>query len=101
MSDSSTLNSVARQAPLSMKLSRQGHRSGLPCPSPGDLPDPGVRLRSPSGQADSLPLEPPRKLPANEKEEVKSVQIWKGENKIVFAEDMIVCVESIYSYNIT
>ena len=52
-------------------------------------------------QADSLPLEPPRKLPANEKEEVKSVQIWKGENKIVFAEDMIVCVESIYSYNIT
>ena len=33
---------VARQAPLSMGFSRQEYQSGLPCPSPGDLPDPGI-----------------------------------------------------------
>ena len=33
---------VARQAPLSMGLSRQGYWSGLPCPSPGDIPRPGM-----------------------------------------------------------
>ena len=33
---------IARQAPLSMKFSRQEYWSGLPCPSPGDLPDPGI-----------------------------------------------------------
>ena len=92
---------IARQAPVSMGFSKQEHWSGLPCSSPGDLPDPGVKRRSPTLQADSLPLEPPRKLLTNEKEEVKSIQIWKGENKIVFAEDMIVCVESIYSCNVS
>ena len=35
---------VARQAPLSMGLSRQESWSGLPFPSPGDLPDPGIIL---------------------------------------------------------
>ena len=35
---------------------------GLPFPSPGDLPDPGIEPRFPALQADSLPLEPPRKL---------------------------------------
>ena len=34
---------VACQAPLSMGFSRQGYWSGLPCPSPGDLPDPGIK----------------------------------------------------------
>jgi len=33
---------VAHQAPLSLGFSRQEHRSGLPCPPPGDLPDPGI-----------------------------------------------------------
>ena len=47
---------VARQAPLSMGFSRQGYWSGLPFPSPGDLPDPGIEPRSPALQADSLPL---------------------------------------------
>ena len=50
---------VACQAPLSMEFSRQGYWGGLPCPSPGDLPDPGVEPMSPSLQADSLPTEPP------------------------------------------
>ena len=52
---------VAHQAPLSMEFSRQEYWSGLPCPSPGDLPDPGIKPRSPVLQADSLPPEPPGK----------------------------------------
>ena len=47
----------ACQAPLSMGFSRQEYWSGLPLPSPGDLPDPGIELRSPALQADSLPTE--------------------------------------------
>ena len=50
----------ALQAPLSTGFSRQEYRSGLPFPSPGDLPDSGVKTRSPALQADSLPTEPPR-----------------------------------------
>jgi len=49
---------VALQAPLSMRFSRQEYWSGLSFPSPGDLPNPGTELRSPSLQADSLPSEP-------------------------------------------
>ena len=52
---------VAHQAPLSVGISRQEYRSGLPLPSPGDLPDPGMEPRSPALQADSLPSEPPGK----------------------------------------
>ena len=48
---------VACQVPLSMGFSRQEYWSGLPFPSPGDLPDPGIELRSPALQADSLPIE--------------------------------------------
>ena len=51
---------TARQAPLCpWGFSRQEHWSGLPCPSPGDLPDPGIEPRSPAWQVDSLPSEPP------------------------------------------
>ena len=52
---------VARQAPLSMEFSRQEYWSGLLCPPPGCLPDPGVKLRSPALQAGSFPSEPPGK----------------------------------------
>ena len=45
---------VACQAPLSMEFSRKEYWSGLPFPSPGDLPDAGVNPRSPALQADSL-----------------------------------------------
>ena len=44
-----------------MKFPRQEYWSGLPCPSPGDLPDPGIKPRSPTLQADSLPFESPGK----------------------------------------
>ena len=53
---------VARQAPLSMGFSRQEDWSGFPCPPPGDLPNPGMELRSPTLQEDSLPTELPGKL---------------------------------------
>ena len=52
---------VARQTPLFMGFSRQEYWSGLPFPSPGDLPDSGTKPGSPELQADSLPLESPGK----------------------------------------
>ena len=47
---------VAYQASLSMGFSRQEYWSGLPFPSPGDLPEPGIEPTSPALQADSLLL---------------------------------------------
>ena len=58
MSDTATSWTAAHQAPLSMGFSRQEYWSGLPFPSPGDLPDPGIKPESPVLQADSLPAEP-------------------------------------------
>ena len=46
---------LARQAPLSVGVSRQEYWSGLPFTPPGDLPSPGIEPRSPTVQADSLP----------------------------------------------
>ena len=58
-----TLWTVAYQAPLSIKFSRQEYWSGLPFPSPGDLPNPGIEPGSPTlqGIADALLSEPPGK----------------------------------------
>ena len=47
---------VAYQAHLSKEFPRQEYWSGLPFPSPGDLPDPGIEPTSPAWQGDSLPL---------------------------------------------
>ena len=57
-----TLWTVAYQASLSMGFSRQEYQSGLPFPSPGDLPYPGTEPGSPALQEDALPSEPPGKL---------------------------------------
>ena len=64
-----TLWTVACQAPLSMAFPRQEYWSGLPFPSAGDLPDPGIKLRSPTWQTGLLPCrefsvitEPPGKM---------------------------------------
>ena len=46
ISDSSTLWTITHQAPLSMQFFRQEYWSGLPCPPPGDLPDPGIKPAS-------------------------------------------------------
>ena len=51
----------AHQAPLYMEFSRQAYWSGLPFPTSGDLPDPGLEPGSPALWADSLPSEPPEK----------------------------------------
>ena len=52
---------VACQDPLSMGFSRQEYWSGLPLPSPGDLPNPGIEPGSPALQANALSSEPPGK----------------------------------------
>ena len=52
---------TAYQAPLSMGFSRQEYWSGLPFPSPGHLPNPGIEPGSPALQTDALPSEPPGK----------------------------------------
>ena len=74
MSESAILWTVVHQALLSMGLSKQECWSGLPFPSPGDLPDPGIEPSSPALQADALPSEPPEK-PKREEED-------RGKNKI-------------------
>ena len=60
-----TPRTVAHQAPLSMGFPRQEYWSDLPFPSPGDLPDPRIKLGSPALQADSLWSEPLGKPHAN------------------------------------
>ena len=50
---------AAYQSPQSMEFSRQEYWSGLPFPSPGDLPDPRIEPGSTALQADALPSEPP------------------------------------------
>ena len=56
-----TLWTAVCQASLSMGFSRQEYWSGLSCPSPGVLPSPGIKPRSPALQADSFTTEPPGK----------------------------------------
>ena len=54
-----------------MGFSRQGYWSGLPFPSPGDLPNPGIEPGSLALQTDALPSEPPGKAPTNNAEEAE------------------------------
>ena len=52
---------IVHQSPLSLEFSKQEYWSGLPFPSPGHLPDPGLELRSPALQREALQSEPPGK----------------------------------------
>ena len=74
MSDSVTSWTAAHQAPLSMGFSRQEYWNGLPFPSPGDLPNPGIKPWSPALQVDSWPSEPVGKP----KYVYSFNQIWKS-----------------------
>ena len=56
-----TPRTAAHQAPLSMGFSRQEYWSGLPFPSPGDLPDSEIEPGSPTLLADALTSQPPGK----------------------------------------
>ena len=61
-------------------FSRQEYWSELPFPSPGDLPNPGIKLASPAWQADSLPLAPPGKPQNRDGHTVRNTQgatVWK------------------------
>ena len=58
---SATLWTVAHQAPLSVGFSRQEYWSGLPLPSPGDLPHPGIEPTSPALAGEFCTNEPPGK----------------------------------------
>ena len=69
---------VACQAPLSMGFSRQEYWSGLPFPSPGDLPDPGIKPGSPSLQADALTSELPGKP---KKDPLKALSVSERESE--------------------
>ena len=77
---------VAHQTPPFMEFSRQEYWSGLPFPSPGDLPNPGIEPRSPTLQVDALPSEPPgnprdacyqRCMPNGKKEFVRKMNILR------------------------
>ena len=61
VSNSVTPWNITRLAPLSMEFSQQEYWSGLPCPPPEDLPNPGTELKSPALQADPLLSETPGK----------------------------------------
>ena len=81
--------SVALQAPLSMGLSRQEYRSGLPFPSPGHLPDPGIEPASPALASGFLSTEPSGKpqniCNRNLSEEMWTEDITKGViKKVIF-----------------
>ena len=65
---------AAHQAPQSVGFSRQEYWSGLPFPSPGDLPNPGIEPESPALQADASLSEPPARLFS------KSVILSRGSN---------------------
>ena len=87
---SATAWTVVYQASLSMGFSRQEYWSGLPFPSPGDLPDPGIKPRSPALQADTSPSEPQGKpmscIGSGKRFEVKSVwNTWKAWNQCSLA----------------
>ena len=58
MSNSATPWTAAYWSPLSMEFSRQEYWSGLPFPSPGDLPNPGIKPGSPALQEDAFPSDP-------------------------------------------
>ena len=75
---------VHHQAPLSMEFSRQEYWSGKPFPSPGDLPDPGIKLGSPALHADSLPSEQPEKS--------------QSENKMALSFEKYIMVYYIYIF---
>ena len=76
---SATLWTIVCQTPLSMGFSRQEYWSGLPCPLPGDLPDPGIKptsLQSPTLGGVSLPLVPPGKpMQCNTTQQIKRNQL--------------------------
>ena len=70
---------IAYQPPSSMEFSRQEYWSGLPFPSPGDLPNPGIEPTSAALQADTLPSELPGKswiIKKAERQRIDAFELW-------------------------
>ena len=85
VSDSGDPWTIAPQSPLSMGFSRQEYWSGLPFPSPGDHPNPGIKPGSSTLKANSLPSEPPGK-PQKEEMRTKNMAVsplWGRKKKIL------------------
>ena len=79
---------VAYQAPPSMGFSTQACWSGLPFPSPGDFPDPGIEPGSPTLQADALPSEPPDCVDHN--------KLWKILKEMGIPDHLTCLLRSLY-----
>ena len=88
---------VAHQAPLSMGFSRQEYWSGLPFPSPGDLPDPGIEPGFPALEADSLPSEPPGKPHLYKKDSQISTPVQSEVKVLVTESCLTLCYPMDYS----
>ena len=78
---------IAYKAPLSTEFPRQEYWSGLPFPSPEDLPNPGIKPRSPTLQADTLPSEPRGKALG-----IKTTEMWNLQVLSVISVNIYVCV---------
>ena len=95
---------VACQAPLSKRFSRQEYWSGLLFPSPGDLPNPGIKPWSSALQADSLPAEPPGKPCAQHIAWIKCYESYLALNTALLSETenmlsmWIPCISSRHIY---
>ena len=74
---------AAYQAPLSIGFSRREYWSGLPFPSPGDLPNPGTKPSSPAFQADSLPSEAPGRFIKSINALIHKLTFWINSKQIV------------------
>ena len=94
-----TPGTVAHQAPLSMGFSRQENWSGLPCPPPGDLSDPGVEPKSPVSLALQVDSFLPEPLGKTESRQFLVNDVWGPLNmeimgKIAVLENQVcVCVQ--------
>ena len=82
---------IAYKGPPSMEFSRQEYWSGLPFPSPGDLPNPGIEPRSPALQAVALPSEQPG----------KPIGFWAHPNQHNSSEIDCICQDPMSKYSHT
>ena len=94
---------VAYQVSPSMGFSRQQYQSGLPFPSPGNLPNPGIEPGSPTPQAKALPSEPPGEGRVNSSRQrdtmltleyllgARGMEAWISRGKMTMAQSRKVC----------
>ena len=91
-----TPRTAVHQAPPSMGFSRQEYWSGLPFPSPGDLPEPGIKPRFPTLEADALTSEPPGKPLAFMN---VHMEFTPKESLVSYSTEKIVLILSLYQNN--